>query len=85
MILEEKWAALLALDCAYGAEMAKAEFSCLLARLRRERGETQEVFGKRLGLNYQRIGRLERGEDNPSIGRIGGYLAALGLRSHLTV
>lgn len=39
-----------------------------LAVLRAERGLSRQDLAERLGINYQTVGYLERGEYNPSLG-----------------
>jgi DNA-binding XRE family transcriptional regulator len=38
-----------------------------LSVLRAERGETRQQLAESLGINYQTVGYLERGEYNPSL------------------
>lgn len=52
------------------------------ARIRRERGLTQEQLAERCGLSQQYLSGLERGRRNPTIVTIYEIAAALGV-SHL--
>lgn len=64
----------------YGASDAKAEIAITLANARHMAKKTQEELANAMGLSQPYIARLEGGDANPTIGRIGGLLALLGFR-----
>jgi transcriptional regulator with XRE-family HTH domain len=64
----------------FGAEYARAELSLLLTKARRERKLTQEAMAGQLGISQPYLAKLESGEANPTIGRIGRILATLGFK-----
>lgn len=64
----------------FGASAAKTDFALTLAKARRICQVTQADLANSLGTSQAYIAKLERGDANPTIGRIGGLLAVLGLR-----
>ncbi len=64
----------------FGAAAAKSEFALTLARARRIASCTQTDLASSLGTSQSYIAKLEAGDANPTIGRIGKILAILGLR-----
>lgn len=64
----------------FGASAAKSEFALTLARARRIASCTQTDLASSLGTSQSYIAKLEAGDANPTIGRIGKILASLGLR-----
>lgn len=64
----------------FGATAAKSEFALTLARARRIASCTQTDLASSLGTSQSYIAKLEAGDANPTIGRIGKILAILGLR-----
>lgn len=64
----------------FGAAAAKSELALTLARARRIASYTQKDLARSLGTNQSYIAKLEAGDANPTIGRIGKILATLGLR-----
>jgi len=64
----------------YGAAQAKDEIAVTLAKARIEHGLTQQEMAHRVGASQPYIAKLERGDANPTVGAIGGMLAAIGLR-----
>jgi len=64
----------------FGVAAAKTDFALTLARARRICQVTQAGLANSLGTSQAYIAKLERGDANPTIGRIGELLAVLGLR-----
>lgn len=64
----------------FGAAAAKNEFALTLAGARRIASCTQTDLASSLGTSQSYIAKLETGDANPTIGRIGKILATLGLR-----
>jgi len=64
----------------FGAAAAKTELALTLASARRSASCTQKDLARSLGTNQSYIAKLEAGDANPTIGRIGKILATLGLR-----
>jgi transcriptional regulator with XRE-family HTH domain len=64
----------------YGEEDAKLEFAVTLTRVRRDSNLTQDEIANKIGVSQPYIAKLEGGEANPTIGRIGSLLAILGRR-----
>jgi len=64
----------------FGAVAAKNDFALTLARARRIASCTQTDLARRLEISQSYIAKLEAGDANPTIGRIGKILATLGLR-----
>lgn len=64
----------------FGASAAKTDFALTLAKARRIYQVTQADLANLLGTSQAYIAKLERGDANPTIGRIGELLAVLGLR-----
>jgi len=64
----------------FGAAAAKTDFALTLAKARRIRQVTQADLANLLGTSQAYIAKLERGDANPTIGRIGELLAVLRLR-----
>jgi len=64
----------------YGEEDAKLDFAVTLTKVRRSLNLTQEEIANKIGASQPYIAKLEGGEANPTIGRIGSLLAALGRR-----
>lgn len=64
----------------FGASAAKTDFALTLAKARRICQVTQADLANLLGTSQSYIAKLERGDANPTIGRIGELLAVLGLR-----
>lgn len=64
----------------FGEAIAKVDIAFTLAEARRGSGVTQKELASRVGTTQSYIAKLERGDANPSIGRIGRLLAALGMR-----
>lgn len=63
----------------FGAAQAKSSFALTLANARAKSGLTQEELAHKVGVSQAYIARLEGGEANPTLERIGSLLAALGL------
>ena len=63
----------------FGAARAKSNFAITLAEARRELNLTQQQLAARLGVSQAYIAKLEGGEANPTLERIGSLLAMLGL------
>jgi len=63
----------------FGAAQAKSSFAITLAEARRQLNLTQHQLAARLGVSQAYIAKLEGGEANPTLERIGSLLAVLGL------
>jgi len=63
----------------FGAARAKSNFAITLAEARRQLNLTQQQLATRLGVSQSYIAKLEGGEANPTLDKIGSLLAALGL------
>jgi transcriptional regulator with XRE-family HTH domain len=63
----------------FGAAQAKSSFAITLAEARRQLNLTQQKLAARLGVSQSYIAKLEGGEANPTLERIGRLLAVLGL------
>jgi transcriptional regulator with XRE-family HTH domain len=64
----------------FGAAQAKSSFALTLAKARKTLGLTQQELAIKLGISQAYISKLEGGEANPTLERIGSLLATLGLR-----
>ena len=62
----------------YGAARAKSSFAITLAEARRQLNLTQQQLADRLGVSQSYVAKLEGGEANPTLDRIGSLLAVLG-------
>lgn len=63
----------------FGAARAKSNFAITLAEARRQLNLTQQDLAARLGVSQSYVAKLEGGEANPTLERIGSLLAILGL------
>ena len=63
----------------FGAARAKSNFAITLAEVRRQSNLTQQQLAARLGVSQAYIAKLEGGEANPTLERIGSLLAVLRL------
>ena len=63
----------------FGAARAKSNFAITLAEARRQSNLTQQQLAARLGVSQSYVAKLEGGEANPTLERIGSLLATLGL------
>ncbi len=63
----------------FGAARAKSNFAITLAEARRNLNLTQQQLAAKLGISQSYIAKLEGGEANPTLDRIGSLLAVLGL------
>ena len=63
----------------FGAARAKSNFAITLAEARRQLNLTQQQLAARLGVSQSYVAKLEGGEANPTLDRIGSLLAALEL------
>lgn len=63
----------------FGAARAKSSFALTLAKARATSGLTQKALATKVGVSQAYIAKLEGGEANPTLDRIGSLLAALGL------
>jgi len=63
----------------FGAAQAKSSFALTLAKTRAKLGLTQKELAGRAGVSQAYIAKLEGGEANPTLERIGSLLAVLGL------
>lgn len=64
----------------YGAENAKVDFAITLTKARKNLNLTQKSLADKLGISQPYVAKLEGGEANPTLGRIGTLLAILGHR-----
>jgi transcriptional regulator with XRE-family HTH domain len=64
----------------FGAAQAKSSFAITLAETRMQLNLTQQQLAARLGVSQAYISKLEGGEANPTLERIGSLLATLGLK-----
>jgi len=62
----------------FGAAQAKSSFAITLAEARRQLSLTQQQLAARLGVSQSYVAKLEGGEANPTLDRIGSLLAVLG-------
>ena len=63
----------------FGAAQAKSSFAITLAKARKELNLTQQELASKLNVSQAYIAKLEGGEANPTLARIGSLLAVLGL------
>jgi transcriptional regulator with XRE-family HTH domain len=63
----------------FGAARANSSFAITLAFARKKLGVTQQELAERAGVSQAYIAKLEGGEANPTLGRVGSLLAVLGL------
>ena len=63
----------------FGAAQAKSSFAITLAEARRQLNLTQQELAAKLGVSQSYVAKLEGGEANPTLERIGSLLAILGL------
>ena len=63
----------------FGAAQAKSSFAITLAEARKQLNLTQQQLAARLGVSQSYVAKLEGGEANPTLERIGSLLATLGL------
>lgn len=63
----------------FGAAQAKSSFALTLAEVRKRLNFTQIQLASKLGVSQSYIAKLESGEANPTLDRIGSLLAVLGL------
>ncbi len=63
----------------FGAARAKSNFAITLAEARRQLNLTQQQLATRLGVSQSYVAKLEGGEANPTLERIGSLLAMIGL------
>jgi transcriptional regulator with XRE-family HTH domain len=63
----------------FGAAQAKSSFAITLAKARKALGITQQELAHRAGVSQAYIAKLEGGEANPTLERIGSLLAMIGL------
>lgn len=64
----------------FGEALAKVDVAFALAQARILRGVKQEDLAAKLSTTQSYIAKLERGDANPSIARVGKFLALLGFR-----
>ena len=64
----------------YGAEDAKVDFAITLTKARNSLNLTQKSLADKLGISQPYVAKLEGGEANPTLGRIGSLLAIIDLR-----
>ena len=64
----------------FGSAQARSALAVTLAQAREEKGVTQSELAGRLNVSQAYVAKLEGGEANPTFGRIGRFLASMGLR-----
>jgi len=64
----------------YGESIAKAEVAVAISEARRSQNITQEGLAEILNTSQSYIAKLEGGDANPTIGKVGKILASMGLR-----
>jgi transcriptional regulator with XRE-family HTH domain len=64
----------------FGADQAKTQLAFTLVNTRNELNLTQKEVADKLKVSQPYVAKLERGDANPTIGRVGSMLAQLGLR-----
>ena len=64
----------------YGEEAAKLDFALALTFARQERNLTQQQLADLVGESKTYIDKIERGEANPSLSKVGRIFAALWLK-----
>ncbi len=64
----------------YGAENAKVDFAATLTKARKVLNLTQKSLADKLGISQPYVAKLESGEANPTLGRIGSLLATIDIR-----
>jgi transcriptional regulator with XRE-family HTH domain len=65
---------------AFGAAQAKSQAALALAKARRNASIKQQALAERTGYSQPYIAKLESGEANPTLAKIGIILAAMGQR-----
>jgi y4mF family transcriptional regulator len=63
----------------FGAASAKSSFAITLSKARKNLGLTQQELAHKIGVSQSYIAKLEGGEANPTLEKIGSLLAVLGL------
>jgi len=63
----------------FGGAQAKSSFAITLSQTRKQLNITQQQLANKLGVSQSYIAKLEGGEANPTLERIGRLLAVLGL------
>ena len=63
----------------FGAAQAKSSFAITLVEARKQINLTQQQLADRLGVSQSYVAKLEGGEANPTLERIGSLLASIGL------
>ena len=63
----------------FGAARAKSNFAITLSEARRQLNLTQQQLAAKLGVSQSYVAKLEGGEANPTLDRIGSLLAILDL------
>jgi transcriptional regulator with XRE-family HTH domain len=64
----------------YGEEDAKVDFAVTLTKVRKSLNFTQKSLADKLGVSQPYVAKLEGGEANPTLGRIGALLAMIDRR-----
>src|SRR5215510_12697898 len=67
----------------YGSETLKYDIAAALIAARKMRRLTQAALAKMAGVSQAYIAKLESGEANPTIGRIGSILASIWLKLNI--
>ena len=79
-MLTAAWLADQETRAAYGSATLKYDIAAALVAARTERHLTQAEFADMLGVSYAYVVRLESGNANPSLGRVGALFATLGVQ-----
>jgi DNA-binding XRE family transcriptional regulator len=69
----------------YGSATLKYDIAAALVAARKRKNLTQTALARIAGVSQAYIAKLERGEGNPTIGRIGGILAAMWLKAEINL
>jgi transcriptional regulator with XRE-family HTH domain len=69
----------------YGAETLKYDVAAALIAARKIKNLTQVAFANIAGVSQAYIAKLESGQANPTIGRIGAILASIWLKSEISL
>jgi transcriptional regulator with XRE-family HTH domain len=69
----------------YGSETLKYDIAAALVAARKRKNLTQIALANIAGVSQAYIAKLESGEANPTIGRIGAILASIWLKSQINI
>jgi predicted transcriptional regulator len=69
----------------YGSETLKYDIAAVLVAARKMKNLTQTALANIAGVSQAYIAKLESGEANPTIGRIGAILASIWLKAEINL